>query len=96
MQSTVVAVVMLWGLWLLPLAQLVYRSGFLPRFLGVWLWINGLAYVVLSSVGILWPQFYRTVRTIAFPAMLGELALTAWLLIVGARPQPAARAVSAA
>jgi len=24
------------GLWLLPLALLVYRSRFLPRFLGVW------------------------------------------------------------
>src|SRR5947207_16028009 len=30
-----------WGLWLIPLAILVYRSGFLPRFLGV----NGFAYV---------------------------------------------------
>ena len=25
----------LWGLWLIPLAILVYRSRFLPRFLGV-------------------------------------------------------------
>lgn len=32
-----------WGLWLIPLAILVYRSRFLPRFLGVWLFINGLA-----------------------------------------------------
>jgi hypothetical protein len=26
-----------WGLWLFPFGLLVYRSGFLPRFLGVWL-----------------------------------------------------------
>ena len=26
-----------WGLWLLPLGALVYRSGFLPRILGVFL-----------------------------------------------------------
>jgi hypothetical protein len=81
------AFVMLWGLWLLPLGWLVFRSGFLPRFLGVWLWINGLAYVVLSCIGILWPQYSKTAKTIAFPAMLGELVLTLWLLIVGARPK---------
>jgi hypothetical protein len=28
---------MFWGLWLFPLGLLVYRSRFLPRFLGVWL-----------------------------------------------------------
>ncbi len=33
----------LWGVWLFPLAVLVYRSRFLPRFLGVWLAINGVA-----------------------------------------------------
>ena len=27
----------LWGLWLIPLAILTYKSRFLPRFLGVWL-----------------------------------------------------------
>lgn len=83
------AVEMLWGLWLLPLGLLVFRSGFLPRFLGVWLWMNGLAYVALSCTGMLWPQYYKTVRTIAIPAILGEVVLTLWLLIVGARPKPA-------
>jgi hypothetical protein len=32
-----------WGLWLLPLALLVYRPRFLPLFLGVWLAIDGFA-----------------------------------------------------
>jgi hypothetical protein len=39
------------GLWLLPLALLVYRSRFLPRFLDIWLAINGFAWVVLSLKG---------------------------------------------
>ena len=37
----VVAAEIFWGLWLFPLGVLAYRSGFLPRFLGVWLIING-------------------------------------------------------
>lgn len=83
------AVEMLWGLWLFPLAILVFRSGFLPRFIGVWLWINGLAYVLMSCTGILWPQVSPTMKTVAFPAMLGELVLTLWLVFVGARPRQA-------
>src|SRR5208283_3865467 len=42
-----------WGLWLFPLALLVYRSRFLPRFLGAWLALAGFAWVILSLTGIL-------------------------------------------
>ncbi len=37
-----------WGLWLLPFGLLVYKSRFLPRFLGVWLVLNCFAYVAQS------------------------------------------------
>jgi hypothetical protein len=77
----------LWGIWLLPLALLVYRSRFLPRFLGVWLAIGGVAYVALSMAGTLWPQYERTVSMISQPATFSEVALTLWLLIKGAKPQ---------
>lgn len=76
----------LWGVWLLPLAFLVYRSRFLPRFLGVWLVINGFAYVILSLTGELLPRYYSKVFIISQPALLGELALMLWLVIKGARP----------
>jgi hypothetical protein len=89
-QGTVIAEIF-WGLWLLPLGMLVFRSGFLPRFLGVWLIINGLAYVVISMTGLLLPQYVHTVFLIAQPALMGELVLTLWLLIVGARVHPPAR-----
>jgi Domain of unknown function (DUF4386) len=79
----VVAAQTLWGLWLLPLAALVYRSGFLPRFLGVWLVINGLAYVAMSVTGLLAPQYSFGISGIAFPGLLGELALMLWLIIKG-------------
>jgi len=76
----------LWGLWLLPLATLVYRSRFLPRFLGVWLVINGFAYVIMSFTGYLLPQYQGKLFVVFQPALFGELALVLWLLIRGARP----------
>lgn len=64
----------LWGLWLFPLAILVYRSRFLPRFLGVWLVINGFAYVVMSFMGFLLPQYQEKLFLVSQPALFGEIA----------------------
>ena len=75
-----------WGLGFLPLALLVYRSRFLPRFLGVWLAIDGFAYVILSLTGVLSPQYYDKVFTYTQPAIIGEIAFMLWLLIKGAKP----------
>src|ERR1043165_4392575 len=77
----------LWGVWLLPLAVLVYKSRFLPRFLGVWLVINGVAYIVLSLTGVLWPHYQGKMFAYSQPALIAELALTLWLVIKGAKPQ---------
>jgi hypothetical protein len=75
-----------WGLWLFPLGLLVYRSRFLPRFLGVWLALAGFAWVILSLTGVLLPQYQNKVDTYSQPAFFGELALMFWLVIKGARP----------
>jgi Domain of unknown function (DUF4386) len=75
-----------YGLWLLPLALLVYRSRFLPRFLGVWLAIAGLAWVILSLTGVLFPQYSDKVFSYSQPATFGEVAFMLWLLIKGAKP----------
>ena len=77
-----------WGLWLFPLGVLVFRSRFLPRFLGVWLIVNGFAYLILSFTGLLLPRYEDMVSNVAFPAQLGELAFMLWLVIKGANPQP--------
>lgn len=78
----------LWGVWLLPLAVLVYRSRFLPRFLAVWLTINGFAYVIISLTGELLSRYQGEVFNISTPALLGEVALMLWLIIKDAKPQP--------
>jgi hypothetical protein len=79
----ITAAELLWGAWLFPLAALVYRSRFLPRFLGVWLSINGAAYVVLSLTGLLLPQYQGKLFLIFQPALFGEIALMLWLVIKG-------------
>jgi hypothetical protein len=76
---------MFWGLWLLPLALLVYRSRFLPRFLGIWLAFGGFAYVILCLTSLLLPQYQDKVFTLFQPAFFGELAFMLWLLIKGAK-----------
>jgi len=78
---------LLWGIWLLPLAVLVYRSRFVPRFLAVWLAIGGLAWIALSMAGTLWPQYQAEVFTLSQPATFCEVAFTLWLLIRGAAPK---------
>jgi hypothetical protein len=83
--QAVLADEMLWGLWLLPLAILVYKSKFIPRFLGVWLLLGGLAWVAMCLTGLLMPQSYDAVYKWTQPAQFGELALMLWLLIKGAR-----------
>jgi hypothetical protein len=83
----VVGAEILWGLWLFPFAVLVLRSGFLPRFLGVWLIINGFAYLAMSFTGLLLPQYEDMVSNIVSPALLGEVATMLWLLIRGANVQ---------
>jgi hypothetical protein len=75
------------GLWLFPFGVLAFRSGFIPRILGVWLIINGFAYLAISFTGLLSPQYVDRVSKIAFPALLGEGAILLWLLIKGANPK---------
>jgi hypothetical protein len=74
-----------WGLWLLPLGVLVIRSGFLPRVLGFWLLLNGLAYLALSGIGIVAPEYRAAAFNWSMPFMFGELALALWLLVMGIR-----------
>ncbi len=78
-----------WGLWLIPLALLAIRSGFIPRILGVWLFANGIAYVAMSGASLFLAEHANTVRTVAMPLLFGEMALMVWLLILGWKRAPA-------
>jgi hypothetical protein len=81
------------GLWLFPFGLLVFRSGFLPRILGLLLFVSGFGYLAISVTGLLLPLYVERVSTIASPALLGEGGVVLWLLVKGAQP-PAARAAA--
>jgi uncharacterized membrane protein len=80
-----VAAEVLWGLWLFPLAMLTLRSRFLPRFLGVWLILAGIAYLAMSFAGEMLPQYEDIVFSAGTLPRLGEVAFILWLLVMGAR-----------
>ena len=73
-----------WGLWLFPFGLLVFRSGFLPRWLGVWLMINCFGYVILSVIGFFFPTYNDKAFLYLQPVLFGELAAMLYLLIRGA------------
>ncbi len=73
-----------WGLWLFPFGLLVFRSGFLPRWLGIWLMINCFGYVVLSVIGFFFPTYNDKAFLYLQPVLFGELAAMLYLLIRGA------------
>ena len=75
-----------WGLWLIPFGQLVYKSVFIPRVLGVLLIIAGIGYAIDSLTFLLLPEYRSITQTVAFIlAGLGEGSIILWLLIVGVR-----------
>lgn len=79
-----------WGLWLFPLGLLVYRSGFIPRLLGVLLMLNGFTFPVNSFTSLLLPQYENIVSRWMKPLSFAELLFMFWLLIMGAKPKPSA------
>ena len=77
-----------WGLWLFPLGLLVYRSGFVPRILGVALMVNSFAFPINSLTSLVLPQYEALVSGWMRPFHFGEQIFMLWLLIMGATPKP--------
>jgi hypothetical protein len=72
-------------LWLFPFGLLVFRSAFLPRFIGVWLMINCFGYLVLSVIALFFSPYYGAAFNWSQPVLFGEMAIMLWLLIKGAK-----------
>jgi hypothetical protein len=69
-----------WGLWLLPLGYLVFKSQFLPKVIGVLLMIGCFGYLFDAAKGMLLPDVNLVVSQFTF---VGELLLPLWLVTKG-------------
>ncbi|NML20860.1 DUF4386 domain-containing protein [Pseudoflavitalea sp. G-6-1-2] len=74
-----------WGLWLLPFGYLVYRSGFLPKILGVLLMLGCAGYMFGFLIDTVFPGLENApwVSYVRLPATIGEIGTCLWLLIIG-------------
>jgi hypothetical protein len=72
------------GLWLFPLGYLVYKSGYFPKVLGIFLMIACFGFVIESFAFFVLPESYVwiTYPGIVFE-ILGEFGFMFWLLIKG-------------
>jgi Domain of unknown function (DUF4386) len=74
------------GLWLLPLGYLVYRSGYFPKVIGMLLIAGCFGYLVDTFTHFLAPAVASSIEAIVVaPAAIGELGFVAWLLVRGVK-----------
>jgi len=71
--------------WVFLLGYMVFKSGFLPRILGILLMLGGLCYTVSAVLFFLFPNFGATI--LGLFAFIGESLFYLWLLIKGVKDQ---------
>jgi hypothetical protein len=72
------------GCFCVVIGLVIFRSGFLPKAIGVLMQIAGVCYLIDSFALILAPAFAnRLFPTILLPAFVGEASLCLWLLVKG-------------
>jgi hypothetical protein len=76
------------GLFLLPLGWLVYKSGYIPKFIGVLLMLGCFGYLTELFVSFAFPSFEVLIFLGVAVAIVAELSLTFWLLLNGAKAAP--------
>ena len=78
------------GLWLVPLGYLSYRSAMFPKTLGVMLVVAGPCYLVGLLAVFLIPDFGERINTfVTIPSAIAEISMVVYLLVVGVRTSKA-------
>ena len=74
------------GLWLVPLGYLAYKSGLFPKWLGVLLIVGGACYLVDLLAAFLVPDFGQQIHAfVVIPSAIAEISMVLYLLVVGVR-----------
>ena len=73
------------GTWLFPLGYLIYKSGYLPRFLGVLLMADGVAVLVWFFQALVLPSHPAITTPGIVVSLVAEVGLTVWLLVRGVK-----------
>jgi hypothetical protein len=74
------------GLWLVPLGYLAYRSGMFPKALGVVLVVAGVCYLVDLFAAFLAPDIGEIIHTfLIIPPIIGEVWMLGYLLVIGVK-----------
>jgi hypothetical protein len=68
------------GFWLLPMGVLVYKSTYIPKFIGVLLIVTCLGYLIDFVTFFLYPKFGIIISEYTWA---GEVLMVLWLLIKG-------------
>jgi len=71
------------GLWLIPLGLLVYKSGFFPRVLGILLAVGGCGLFITVFIHFLFPSCTTVNTILIIPQVIAEFSFVAWALIRG-------------
>jgi hypothetical protein len=72
------------GLWLVPLGYLAYKSRWFPRALGVGLIVGGACYIVDMLAAFLVPDFGKAIHGyITIPSAIAEVSMVLYLLVMG-------------
>lgn len=73
-----------WGLWLFPLGYLIFKSGYVPKVLGIFLMLGCFGYVFIFATKLMCPDA-EIPSLISKPATIGEIGTCLWLLVMGVK-----------
>ena len=85
------------GLWLVPLGYLAFKSGWFPKVLGVVLILGAVCYIVDMLALFLVPDFGKAIHGLVnIPSAIAEVSMVLYLLVIGVKTQKPVERIPAA